>query len=287
MQTINELRAWGQKYLENAGVESSRLDCDVLLMNAAKVDRTALLIHGQRLIHDDICERFTHFIEQRAAHKPVQYITKYVEFMSLDFYIDERVLIPRPDSEILVEAVIAREKYYETAKGMDVGTGSGCIAVSVAHYLPTTAVLAVDFSADALDVARRNAGINGVTGRVLFDDVDIFSHAFDITLSNKLDFIMSNPPYIPTADIQYLQPNVKDYEPISALDGGDDGLKFYRRLAEVAPNLLADYGRIYLEIGYNQGQDVVNILKDAGFVEIRVLRDLASRDRVVCAVKGE
>ena len=283
--TMSEMRQMGREKLRQAGIDSYSLDSDVLLMAAADVDRTSLMIDGQTVLPEAVYKKYIEYLELRTKNMPVQLILGQAEFMSLDFYVNKHTLIPRPDTEILVETVIAREKFNqrESNIGFEIGTGSGCISISLAHYLPKLHITAIDICPHAIDAAQINAAKHGVHNRAAFLRADIFSDFPAIPYS----FIVSNPPYIPTDDIKDLAPNVRDYEPTGALDGGADGLDFYRRIAEISRKMLAKYGRIYLEIGHDQAQDVCEILANVGFVEIKTLKDLANHDRVICAIKGE
>ena len=216
-------------------------------------------------------------VQARAARVPLQYLTGKQDFMGLTFHVDERVLIPRQDTETLVELVL-KENTDKKARILDLCTGSGCIAVSLAVLGGYRKVDAVDISEDALAAAEENGTRLG--GKVRFLKSDLFS-ALDP--EKKYDIITSNPPYIPTEVLNGLEPEVKDYEPRMALDGSEDGLAFYRRIAVAAPAFLRAGGRIYLEIGYDQGAAVEELLWNNGFARTRVVKDAAGRDRVVCA----
>lgn len=254
-------------------VDSPSLDAQVLLCHVGGFDKLALFVHRDLLLSEQEIERFFGLIARRKAHCPVAYLTGTKAFMGLDFHVDERVLIPRPDTEILVETLI------ETASGderiLDLGTGSGAIAVSLAHYLPDTRVWAGDVSDEALAVAEKNGRTHG--GRVTFVKSDLFE-AFT---GMVFDLIVSNPPYISERDYQDLMSDVRDYEPVLALVAPDQGLAFYSRIICEAGDYLASGGRLAFEIGYDQAQAVGDMMRGAGYERIKIIRDLAGHDRVV------
>lgn len=213
--------------------------------------------------------------KRRAAGEPFAYIVGSKEFMKLNFIVNEHVLIPRDDTEILIEEAIKLKR----KSVLDMCTGSGCIAISLAKYIENACVDAVDISENALEIARKNAEINNVK-------VDFISSNLFENISKKYDLIVSNPPYIPSENISDLQCEVKN-EPHLALDGGKDGLDFYREISKQALNYLNDSGILMYEIGYDQGESVPNILKECGYEDIRIIKDLSGNDRVVIARKGE
>ncbi len=220
---------------------------------------------------------------RRLHGEPIQYIIGGTEFMSLNFWVDKNVLIPRPETELLVETVIERLRRQGTegAGIVDVGSGSGCIGISLAHYLTDIHVTGIDISPEAVALAQRNAERNRVEKRVHFIIHDI-CRGFP-PLNHPVDFVVSNPPYIPTQEISNLQIEVAGYEPFAALDGGEDGLLFYRSIAGSAP--LKAGGGLAFEIGFDQGADVADIMERAGFAGIEILQDLEQRDRVVIGIK--
>jgi release factor glutamine methyltransferase len=215
------------------------------------------------------------------AGMPLQYVLGRWEFMSLEFFIGREVLIPRPDTETLVETILAHER--KGSKGLEIGVGSGCISISLAHH-GGIIMLGTDICPRAVEIAKFNATRHSrESGNPpTFVAANLFPPGIE-----EFDFIVSNPPYIPTGEIADLDESVKNYEPLSALDGGHDGLEFYRRIAAQAAARLAVGGRIYFEIGYNQGEDVKNILKMNGFFGINIIKDLAGHDRVIVGVKND
>ena len=219
-------------------------------------------------------------IEKRSQRIPLQHITGSREFMGLEFYVNEHVLIPRQDTETLAELIL---KDYKGRKPviLDMCTGSGCIAISLSKIGGFDDVAAVDLSKEALKVAKRNADVLLGPGRITLIESDLFQA---IEPKSRFDIIVSNPPYIPTEIIKELQPEVRNFEPMLALDGREDGLFFYRQLVSEGRRFLNPGGSIYFEIGYDQAESVSALLEDAGFAEIRVVKDAAGLDRVVCAV---
>ena len=277
--TYFELWKWGEKRLADAGIAEASLDARYLLLEAFEMDMAHFLLKEQEQVPatEGRTREYSDAIQARAARVPLQYLTGKQDFMGLTFHVDERVLIPRQDTETLVELVL-KENTDKKARILDLCTGSGCIAVSLAVLGGYRKVDAVDISKDALAAAEENGTRLG--GKVRFLKSDLFS-ALDP--EKKYDIITSNPPYIPTEVLNGLEPEVKDYEPRMALDGSEDGLAFYRRIAVAAPAFLRAGGRIYLEIGYDQGAAVEELLRNNGFARTRVVKDAAGRDRVVCA----
>ncbi|MBQ2040870.1 MAG: peptide chain release factor N(5)-glutamine methyltransferase [Lachnospiraceae bacterium] len=225
-------------------------------------------------------------VSQRARRVPLQQIVGHAGFMGLDFKVNRYVLVPRPDTETLVETILAAEKDKEI-KLLDLCTGSGCIAVSLKHYGGYAGVTMSDTDRDALSVAIRNASILGTDVRAVQSDL---FEAFDKGTSDgkdaeRFDVIVSNPPYIRSGVIETLDPEVRDHDPRIALDGGEDGLMFYRRILAEAPAHLTPGGRIYLEIGHDQAEDVSRIAEEQGYTKIKVQQDLAGLDRVFSAVR--
>ncbi|MCL2396451.1 MAG: peptide chain release factor N(5)-glutamine methyltransferase [Defluviitaleaceae bacterium] len=259
--------------LKEAEVDSYVIDADVLLMHVLGVDKNVLLMESDRVISDTDAERFWVFVKKRLGKMPVQYIVGKCEFMSMEFVVDENVLIPRPDTEILVETVLSKEK--SGMKGLEIGIGSGCISVALAHHGGIN-MMGVDISPKAVDIARQNA--SKWRQNCNFIVSDMFANVSHRTL---FDFVVSNPPYIPTADIEQLGENVKSHEPRNALDGGPDGLRFYRDICRDVTEYMTPGGRIYFEIGYDQGHAVKHILCMAGFSDINIIKDLAGHDRVI------
>lgn len=278
--TLNEAFRKGIGILNNVGNEAPAHDAGVLLCSAVHCDRAFLYAHGTNELDDALLDNYFSMLESRAGGMPLQYLTGVQEFMSLPFEVGQGVLVPRQDTELLVETAINLCGEREGLPGiLDIGTGSGCIAVSLAYYLPGCIVTAVDKMPDAIAIARRNALANGVADRIRF----VKSNLFEEIAGEKFDFIVSNPPYIRTDDIKDLQREVRCYEPIEALDGGIDGLYFYRHIIKEAPGFLKEGGTLAFETGYDQAADV-GALMAGSFRYIKIHKDLAGIDRVVIGV---
>lgn len=281
--TIGRLLREGMERLKEANIPNPGLDAEVLLCNLLDVERIYLYMYPEREISEEIQKRFWIGIEKRAQHMPVQYIVNRQEFMGLDFWVEEGVLIPRADTEILVEKIIDiyKNNYYpRTVKIMDIGTGSGAIAVSLAKYIDNCIITAIDICPKALKVAAKNADFHRMKHKITFYSGNLFEPINKHDEYGTYDFIVSNPPYISESEIKTLGSNVRDYEPRLALDGGKDGLNFYRKITPEAERYLKKSGWLLFEIGYNQGKDVSKILNINGFKNIDILKDLAGLDRV-------
>ena len=272
--SIKSALLYGQNFLEEKGIVSYQTDSRVLLMEVCKMDRIQLCIMPEKLLADDEFLKYNTVLEERGRNKPISYILNRCEFMSLDFYVNEEVLIPRPDTEILVERVIEKIAAESYQSLLDIGTGSGCIPISIGHYSSLKQISAVDISPEALAIAKKNADLNNIA-------IDfILGNLFD-NVQKKYDVIVSNPPYIQTTVIETLESNVKDFEPLLALDGGADGMKFYKEIATKARHYLNPNGMLFFEIGYDQAKSVSSLLAENRFCCINVLKDLATLDRVV------
>lgn len=268
--TLDLLLAEGVKVLAEAGIEEATLDARYLLFEVFHTDMTHFLLDRGRGISEDDqvldqVKQYRLMIEKRSQRIPLQHITGSREFMGLEFYVNEHVLIPRQDTETLVELIL---KDYKGRKPviLDMCTGSGCIAISLSKIGGFDDVAAVDLSKEALKVAKRNADVLLGPGRITLIESDLFQA---IEPKSRFDIIVSNPPYIPTEIIKELQPEVRNFEPMLALDGREDGLFFYRQLVSEGRRFLNPGGSIYFEIGYDQAESVSALLEDAGFAEIR------------------
>lgn len=274
MRTINALRAEGRRQLK----DGCHIDVDVLLMHILQIDKNTMLTNPERLVDEDDATEFSRLIALRYKNTPTQYLTGKCEFMSLIFMVDKSVLIPRPDTEILVETVLANET---SGVGLEIGVGSGCVSISLEYYAKGIIMHGVDISRVAVRVAGQNHQ-RLLNCKSRFFVSDLFEN---VPLGTLYDFVVSNPPYIETQEIGNLAENVKGFEPKIALDGGTNGLKFYRRICEKVGDYLTAGGRIYFEIGHNQSVDVKHILCRAGFSDVHIVKDLAGRDRVMWGKK--
>ncbi len=265
----------GWKKLLEAGIEEAALDARLLLEQVCGTDRNTLLVHGDREVSAGEQQTYEEAVARRSQRIPLQQITGSQDFMGLVFQVNEHVLVPRQDTEILVEEVL--RELQDGMKVLDMCTGSGCIIISLLHYSNHCQGVGADISREALEVARKNgAALLGADKEYSFVESDLFEH-----VEGKYDIIVSNPPYIRHKEIDSLMPEVRDHEPRQALDGGEDGLDFYRRIAAQSPAYLNGGGRLYLEIGCDQGDVVQELLLQQGFREVNVVQDYAGLDRVV------
>ena len=267
--------------LAAAKIDSARLDAELLLGHALGVERSRLLLKRDATVDGAALARFHALIARRAGGEPVSYIIGRREFWSLEFIVTPAVLTPRPETELLVETVVKVLMAKSAPRILDLGTGSGAIAVALAKEIRGAEIVATDISADALEVARANARRHGVEERISFLAGDLFAPVADMT--GAFDLIVSNPPYIRCDDFVSLPRDVRDFEPRIALDGGADGLDFYRRIAREAPRHLTAGGFVAIEIGANLGEEVARLLAAADFDGARMEKDLAGLERVVRA----
>ena len=239
------------------------------------MNMTELVLNRNKKLTDDEKKHYLELVKRRKEGEPVQYIIGSCEFMSLEFLVDNNVLIPRSDTETLVENIIDMIKD-KKASVLDIGTGSGCIGISLLKYCPNIILECVDISPKALKIAKKNAEKNKVSDRVKFNLMDILNEIPD----RKYDVVVSNPPYIRPDVIEELDRQVKDFEPYTALYGGEDGLLFYKRITDIAPLVLNEDGVLAFEIGYDQGDSVKKLL-EKDFSKIKLIKDLCGNDRVV------
>ena len=256
--------------------DRARRDAEVLLLHLIHRDRAFLLAHPQEMLSAEGSVRYYALVDRRLDGEPIQYIIGTTEFYGLAFQVNRNVLIPRPETEHLVEKVIELAADFGQPRIVDVGTGSGIIAVALAHKLPDAEVTAIDLSPAALAVARQNAERNGVAGRIRFLHGDLLGPV----AGERFDIVVSNPPYVPRTERASLAVEVREYEPEMALFAGDDGLDVYRRLVPSGFACLRDGGFIALEIGFGQSSDIVELLKGAGFEQIEFVPDLQGIPRV-------
>ena len=272
MTSLEALLKEGTKVLEEKKIQEARLDAWLLLEYVTGVSRALYFADPKKAVEEEKAEEYRKLIVLRAGHIPLQHITHQAYFMGFEFYVDENVLVPRQDTETLVEEALKTVK--PGMKVLDMCTGSGCIIISILHNVEGVKGYAVDISKQAVNVAKENAKLNEVP--VLFERSDLFE-----MVTEKFDVIVSNPPYIPTDVIPQLMPEVQVFEPIEALDGKEDGLYFYRKIVEQSKDYLNSGGSLMFEIGYDQGKDVSKMMTDAGFSNVCVKKDLAGNDRVV------
>jgi release factor glutamine methyltransferase len=274
--TVLKVLNWTKSYLADKGIENARLESEWMLCEALGLDRVGLYVNFDRPMSVPELTRFREMVARRAKREPLQHILGSQEFMGLDFGVSPAALIPRHDTEVLVEEALKHCPRARTI--LDVGVGSGCVAVALARSIPTSRVFGVDSSPEALDVAAGNAARNGVSLQ-LFD-----GSMFEPVTEMRFDLIVSNPPYIATADIEALQPEVRDFEPRQALDGGIDGLDFYRAMVPAAPAYLNDGGWLMFEVGVGQSRQVMRMFETADcYDSIFFAKDPGGIERVVGA----
>ncbi len=277
--TIQSLLKWATDDFRARGIESPRLDAEVLLAFALRSDRMQLVLDATRPLMPDELARFRDLVKRRRAREPVAYLRGEREFYGRVFRVDGRVLVPRPDTETLIDVALARtESVSMCMRGLDLCTGSGCVAITLARQRPTTHLHATDLSAAALAVAQDNALRLGAYN-VSFGLGDLFAGLE--SRRGTFDLVVANPPYIPTAEVATLPPDIKDFEPRMALDGGPDGLALVRRIVGEAPAFLAPGGVLALEIGAGEAPDVARLLTERGFRDVTSTRDLGRIERVV------
>lgn len=276
---IDEALFMGIRELNNYNIEESNLKAKLLISNVLNVTKEYILIHGNEEFPVDKLNEYLEKVERVAKGEPIQYVMNLQEFFGLNFYVDENVLIPQPDTEILIEEVIKIiRKENRDLKILDLCTGSGAIGICLAKE-NNTSVTASDISAKALEVAKRNCTMNNVKMNLVQSDL------FEKITDGEFDIIVSNPPYIETKVIDTLSREVKA-EPRIALDGGEDGLDFYKKIAKDSNRFLSTNGYLIVEIGYNQKDSVIKIFEENGYTNIYAIKDLGKNDRVIVANKG-
>lgn len=264
----------GIKTLTEAGIEEAKSDTLLLMDALCRVNRNDILVHGEVELETEQVRTYEDALSKRCTHIPVQHITGVQNFMGLDFMVNEHVLIPRFDTEILVEEVM--KELHDGFSILDMCTGSGCILLSLLKYSNNCVGVGADISAEALAVARENQKRLGIEAS--FIESNLFEQ-----VAGKYDIIVSNPPYIRSDVIPTLMEEVREHEPILALDGTEDGLFFYRKIVKESPAYLNNGGMLFFEIGYDQGEAVSQMMKENGYKDVKVVKDYAGLDRVVCA----
>ena len=273
----------GKEKLVQADIGEAALDARLLLEYVCHTSRNDLLVHGDREVADEETKAYLSLIEKRAQHIPLQHLTGVCEFMGLEFSVNENVLCPRQDTEVLVEEVL---KYlHDGFRILDMCTGSGCILLSLLHYSNDCTGIGADFSEKALEVARENARRlecgGALQGRIVPENVSFIHSDLFENIEGKFEVIVSNPPYIQSSVIEGLMEEVRDHEPRMALDGGADGLDFYKKIIEDSRAHLCGGGMLFFEIGYDQREAVSALMEAAGFREVTAVKDFAGMDRIV------
>jgi release factor glutamine methyltransferase len=283
--TIGRLLRWTTDYLKARGSPSARLDAEIMLAHVLKWQRVELYTHFDELVDETARSGFRDLVSRRAKGAPVAYLVGHKEFFSLSFEVSSAVLIPRPESEFVVTEYLALTRHVECPLCVDVGTGSGCLAIASAHRQTGARFVAIDKSEQALSIARRNAAQLGVADRI---DFRLGDHLEPVAADGPFDAIVSNPPYIPTADIDRLEPGVRNFEPRMALDGGADGLIMVARLIEESVGLLKPRGFLILEIGSDQEAPVRALIeRQSQLCLAPTVYDHANHPRVIIASLGD
>lgn len=282
---VVDLLDWTSRYFEQHAIPNSRLDAEVLLGHLLGKSRLQLYLDFEMPVFQEHLTPFRELIKKRIAHTPVSYLTNRKEFMSLDFYVDERVLIPRPETEQLVETILTT-KTEKFQRLLELGTGSGAIATSLAVHQPEWDITATDISEPALAVAQKNAETHACAAQITFLAGDLFDpiKAIDPNTETRFDWIVCNPPYVKKTEWDVLSPDVRDYEPEIALFAGDDGLVVIRRLITEAPEYLVPNGKLILEIGETQADPVQTLINaEPAYCNYKLLKDYAEKERIVLA----
>lgn len=278
---ILELYKNSAKELEQQGILTSKLDVKILLSYLLNIDSKELIMYFNQHIEQKFINTFNHLLKRRLNREPIANIVNKKSFWSYDFFVNENVLTPRNDSEILIEAVLSNyNNMQEELKILDLGTGSGCLILSLLKMYKNASGLAVDISEKALKVARQNAE------NLKINNIKFLKNNWNDNIEEKFDIIISNPPYIPTKEIKELEPEVNKFNPLLALDGGEDGLNCYRYLAKSLEKNLKENTKIFLEIGKNQEKDIEKIFNENGYELLKMYKDLAEINRILCFKKN-
>jgi release factor glutamine methyltransferase len=295
--TVSEILDKTTRHLKRKGIPEPRIDAEVLLAHVLKIERLEIYLNLDCQLTDKDLSTYDKLIERRVRREPVAFIIGHKEFMGLKFFLNKDVLIPRPETEILVEKVIEKVRNIRKWRScgyrrdsstiiVDLCTGSGNIAISLARNIASCKIYAIDISKGAIQVARKNAKFHKVKGKIEFLSGDLFSPLEMLNSNLEVDFVVSNPPYVKSSDLILLPPEIKK-EPLSALEGGDDGLDFYQRIIPEASKYLVDGGYLIMEIGDYQGKAVMNLIKkERQFGPPQLVKDYAGLDRVVVAQKS-
>lgn len=282
MHTVLELLNLTTNFFEQKGVESARLNAELLLAEILKCKRLDLYLTFDKPVKDVEVNLFREFVKRRGNREPMQYILGHVEFYGLTFSVNKDVLIPRQETEILIETILNQTDKEAELNILDIGTGSGIIAVLLAHYLPKAKITAIDKSSGALALAKKNAETHGVDQRITFLEADVLNST--LQLGEKLDIIVSNPPYVSQKEYASLQKEIVAHEPDYAVTDFSDGLTFYRKIIETSPKYLNENAKIFFEVGEGQAEQVKLIFESNNFSSVQIWKDYANINRVV---KGE
>ena len=284
--TVLDIIKWGTDYLTEKGFDEARLNIELLLSATLGLKRFDLYVKHDQPLKKDELEKFKALLKRRLAHEPVQYILGKTNFYSIELKVDRRALIPRPETETLVEKVIEHCRTYLSEKEeihiLDVGTGSGCIDVTLAKFVKNSRITSIDKSGEALDLARENAMLTETDDRVEFLEVDFLNLDKNI-FDRKFDIVVSNPPYVSESAMKALDADIKEFEPLEAVTDGGDGLTFFRKISQMAHILLNPGGWVFVETSFDQSKNVENFFLEAGGHELQIEKDLSNIDRIVRA----
>ena len=287
--TVRRILEWTTGFFTRKGIDPPRLSAERLLAHVLNYPRIRLYTDFDRQLSDQELSAYRALVQRAAEQEPVEYLSETAHFFNLEFEVNRDVLIPRPDTETLVESILQLARLgpgMESPRVLDLCTGSGCIAAAVAFHLKNAIVIAVDVSDKAIAVARRNIEKLGLAGRVTVLEGDLYAPLAQLVDGRPFDLIVANPPYIASEKIAELDRSVKDFEPLVALDGGPDGLALHRRILEGAADRLVAGGRVYLEIAYDQGPLAKEMAAGyPDFEQLGILKDYAGNDRVLAARK--
>ena len=278
-------------YLEKKGIDNPRLNVELLLGYVLKMNRVQLYLSFEKPLTASELDQFRLFLKRRANHEPIQYILEETEFYSLRLKLNKYTLIPRPETELLVDKIIetCNRTFSQLDKivVLDIGTGSGNIAISIAKNVQNAFISGIDINAEAVKIATHNAQVHNVQDRIQIRLADVFDDNFFFKLTNKIDIVVSNPPYISQEEFGALPIEVKNFEPYIALDGGKDGLTFYHRILQISKIILRLNGVIGFEISYNKGEQIRELAQHIGFTDVEIIKDLNGLDRVIIGRKNK
>jgi release factor glutamine methyltransferase len=285
--TVRRILEWTTSFFTRKNIDAPRLSAELLLAHVLGAPRIKLYTDYDRPLNEQQLASMRALVQRAAEEEPIAYLTGRAHFFSLEFEVTRDVLIPRPDTETLVENVLQlarNQPGFEAPRVLDLCTGSGCVAAAVAHHLKAASVVAVDLSAPAVEVARRNVERLGLSDRVVVEQGDLFEPLAKMVDKQPFHLVVANPPYIATAKVAELDRSVRDYEPVLALEGGPDGLDAHRRILRDAPRHLVAGGRVFLEIAFDQGElALAAAAEHAAFEDVRILKDYGGNDRVLAA----
>ncbi len=280
MLTVLESIKLSEEYLLKKGIESARINAELLLAGVLGCKRLDLYLKFDQPLSEKEKSVYREYIARRGKREPLQYILGEVEFFGLRLKVNDSVLIPRPETELLVEYILYNTDKENNSRVLDIGSGSGNISIALAKNLPDAKIFGIDVSLGAIEIANQNAILNDVTNNVNFVQADVLNE-LPTEIKIKYDLIVSNPPYVSSNEFETLQPEIKEYEPNIAVTDYDDGLKFYRRISEIASELLKENGKIYFELAEGQSEDVRKILEEYKFKNIIIKKDYSDIDRII------